>query len=201
MSATRARPERARRGALRSRLALAVGLVVVLVAALLLAIFVPSHGRDHASAAAVKRYEAAIIGPVKDWGSIEVLGMRPSVRDLFGGKDTLPASAVVIESRSWQAAFAHDRELIAAVRPPTGLGRCRGLMLRALDNYIEAARGFGHAAQRPLAERRPIVDAAIKNAETGDDLFDQASAVLQQARLDAGLGISTDFPHPSPSAR
>jgi len=201
MSATTARRVRGRRNALRSRIAMTAVLAAALVAALLLAIFLPSGGRDHPSAAEVKRYEAAILAPVKDWGSVEVLGMRPSVRDLLGGKGSLPANAVLAESRAWLTAFAHDRELIAAVRPPTGLGRCRGLMLRALDKYADAARTFGQAAQTPLAQRRPVIEAAIASATAGDDLFDQASAVLQQARLDAGLGISPDFPSPSPSTR
>jgi hypothetical protein len=174
-------------------------IVVVLVAALLLAIFVPSGGRDHASAAAVKRYQAAILGPVKDWGSIEILGMRPSIRDLVGGKNTLPPSAVTIESRAWLSAFAHDRALIAAVRPPVGLGRCRGLLLRSIDKYIESARAFGQAAATPRARRTPLIDAAIASAQAGDALFDQASAVLQRARLDAGLAVTPDFPNPQPS--
>ncbi|MBV9097089.1 MAG: hypothetical protein JO079_03435 [Frankiaceae bacterium] len=181
----------------RARLVASVGIVAVLVAALVLAIVLPAGGRSHASAAAVQRYENAILGPVKDWGSIEVLGMRPSIKDLFQqGKDVLPASAVITESRAWLSAFAHDRALIAAVRPPVGLGRCRALMLRALDKYVEAARGFGQAAAKPLSERRPIVETAVTAASDGDALFDQASAVLQRARRAAGLGVSTNFPNP-----
>jgi hypothetical protein len=199
MSATTARRVRARRPALRSRLTVTAILVVALVAGLVLAIVLPSGGRPHPSAAAVKRYEAAIIGPVKDWGSVEILGMRPSVRDLLGGKDTLPPAAVITESQAWLTAFAHDRELIAAVRPPTGLGPCRALLLRALDKYSEAARAFGAAAAIPLYRRRPAVEAAVGIATAGDALFDQASTVLQQARLDAGLELSPNFPKPSAS--
>lgn len=177
------------------------GIVAALVAALVLAIVLPSGGRSHPSAKAVQRYENAILAPVKDWGSVEILGMRPSVKDLVGGggPDTLPATAVITESRAWQAAFAHDRALIAAVRPPAGLGRCRGLFLRALDRYVEAAQGFGRAAAVPLAQRRPIVETAITAATEGDTLFDQASGVLQRARLAAGLDISPNFPNPQTS--
>jgi len=197
MSAPTAPRTRTRRPASRARLVAFAGIVVVLAAALVLAIVLPSGGRGHASAAAVQRYEKAILGPVKDWGSVEVLGMRPSVKDLLNpGNDTLPANAVATESKAWQAAFAHDRALIAAVRPPTGLGRCRALMLRALDKYVEAARGFGQAAATPLEQRRPIVVTAVTAASDGDTLFDQASAVLQRARLAAGLAASPNFPNP-----
>lgn len=183
----------------RPRLLVTAALVVVLVAALLLAVLVPSGGSSHPSAAAVQRYEARILAPVKDWGSVEVLGMRPSVSDLLGGKGALPAAAVVAESRAWVSAFAHDRALIAAVRPPKGLGRCRGLLLRALDKYSDAARAFGRAAATPLAQRRPLIEVAVSIATDGDTLFDQGAAVLQRARVAAGLGISPDFPSPQPS--
>jgi hypothetical protein len=199
MSAPTVRRPRARRSVRRARLIASAGIVVVLVVALVLAIELPSGGRSHPSAAAVQRYQNAIIKPVKDWGSVEILGMRPSVKDLLGGKDTLPPAAVITESQAWLAAFAHDRALIAAVHPPTGLGPCRGLLLRALDKYVDAARGFGRAASTPLAQRRPLIESAVTTASDGDKLFDQASAVLQHARLAAGLSVSPDFPNPQPS--
>ena len=172
---------------------LAAGLAVVLLAVLLVAVFVPSGGHKHASAAAVTRYENAILGPVKDWGSVEILGMRPSIPDLLGAKGALPASAVVAESKAWLSAFAHDRQLIAGVQPPIGLGPCRALLLQALDKYADAARAFGQAAQTPAAQRRSVIQVGIDAATAGDTLFNQASAILQQARLDAGLPISPNF--------
>jgi hypothetical protein len=199
MSPTQSRRPPARAASLRPRLVATAGIAVTLVVALLLAIFLPSGRRDHASATAIKRYEKAIIGPVKDWGSVEILGMRPSVPDLLGAKGALPPSAVITESQAWLSAFAHDRALIAAVHPPVGLGPCRGLMLRALDKYSEAARTFGRAAATPLARRRPVIEAGIASATAGDALFDRASAVLQRARHDAGLPPSTDFPNPASS--
>lgn len=185
----------------RARLITSVVIAVALVTALLLVIVVPSGGRPHPSAAAIKRYEKAILGPVRDWGSVEILGMRPTIHDLLGEKGALPAQAIVVESNAWLAKFAHDRALIAAVRPPAGLGRCRGGFLRALDKYSEAARTFGRAAATPLAQRRPLIDAGIDSATAGDQLFDQASAVLQRARLDAGLQLSPDFPTPTASTQ
>ena len=184
----------------RARVITSAVLAVVLGTALVLAIVVPSDGRPHPSAAAIKRYEKAILAPVKDWGSIEILGMRPTIPDLLGQKGALPPGAIITESNAWLAAFAHDRTLIAAVRPPAGLGRCRGLFLRALDKYSDAARTFGRAAATPLSQRRPVIEAGIASATAGDQLFDQASAVLQRARLAAGLQLSPDFPTPTPSS-
>jgi len=176
-------------------------IAVALITTLLLVIVLPSGGHSHPSAAAIKRYEKAILGPVKDWGSVEILGMRPSIRDLLGGKGALPPKAVIAESEAWLASFAHDRALISAAHPPAGLGRCRGLFLRALDMYSEAARTFGRAAATPLAQRHPLIDAGIASAKAGDQLFDQASAVLQRARLAAGLALSPDFPTPTASTQ
>jgi hypothetical protein len=146
------------------------------------------------SAQQLAAYEKAILPTVRDWGSIEVLGMRPAVADLRSGSG-VPASAVEVEARAWVSSLRLDRDKLRAVSPPPGLDEAARFFDEAMERYLEAATLFGRAAAAPAGEsRRKLIDDGTAAAAAGASTYNRASVVLQQAHRRLGQSPSPDFP-------
>lgn len=153
----------------------------------------PGAERPHPSAAAVQAWQAAIRQPVQHWGRIEVLGMQPAISDLRAGTG-VPAVTIAGEARAWQSGLRDVRARMDAAMPPGGLLSAARLFDQAVVLYLQAAETVEQAASGPQAARLQLIDRAVRTAMRGDCAYDSASVVLQQARLDAGLGTTADFP-------
>lgn len=153
-------------------------------------------GPSAAEVAALTAYEKAILPIVRDWGSVEMLGMRPAVADLQAGTG-VPAATVAVEAAAWRSALELDRVKLRAVKPPRSLREASGLFDAAIVRYLDAADLFRRAALSPASARGRLIAAGIAAAEAGDRVYDDASAVIQAARSRLGLTPSADFPdHP-----
>ncbi|MHB8450376.1 MAG: hypothetical protein ACYDAQ_08010 [Mycobacteriales bacterium] len=140
-------------------------------------------------------YESAITPAVRDWGSIEMLGMRPALGDLASGQGVPPA-AIVMESRAWVAALGHDRAMLRAAPDPGQLTVIAAGLDQAMVDYLRAATLFGQGAGHPAA-RSAFLQAGVSAAMAGDSAFDDSTYLLQTDRVRLGLAISPDFPdHP-----
>jgi hypothetical protein len=126
--------------------------------------------------------------------------MQPAIDDLRSGHG-VPAAGIQTEARAWQGALRADRLKLQAVPPPSGLGRCRSLFDQSIVKYLDAAATFGRAAATPAgATRTALIDAGVSTAKEGDQLYNEASALLQAAHRRLGQSPSPDFPDkPSPS--
>ena len=169
----------------------AASLVVLLVASLSGC----SSSKPQPTAAQLSAYEQAILPTVRDWGSVEVEGMQPAINDLRAGTG-VPAAAIVTEASAWQGALRLDRTKLQAVTPPRGLARCATLFDQAIVKYLAAAATFGPAASTPPgAARTVLIDAGVALAKEGDQLYNQASALIQAAHRRLGQSPTPDFPN------
>jgi hypothetical protein len=173
--------------------AMAAGVVAV-VAVVVAAVVLRAADDDGPSRAEVETYEEAILPLVREWGRIEVQGMRPAVADLQSGEG-VPAATVAGEARAWHAAFERLRSQLRAVAAPEGMEEVAHGFDRAMADYLEAAATFEQAASAADAEERSrLVDRGITVVQRGADRYDDASALLQEARRSVGLPPTDDFP-------
>jgi hypothetical protein len=169
-------------------------LVLALTGAGLAARTTSSASAERSSTAELLAYERALLPVAKDWGSIEVLGMRPAVADLQAGGALGRPDLVATQARAWRAALQVDRDKLRALRPPAAARSVGPLLDRAMALYLDAASSFLLAATGPAAERTGHVDRGIEQARRGARLYNEASAVLQAARRARGLPPTADFP-------
>lgn len=153
-----------------------------------------SLGGGGADAASVVAYEQRVLPVVKDWGSIEVLGMRPAVADLRAGTTMGAPDVVRAQARAWRAALLVDRDRLRAARPPASLRRMAKLLDESLALYLRAVDDFTAATTVSGAARLARIEAGIARAREGAEIYDEASAVLAAVRRDVGLPASTGFP-------
>jgi hypothetical protein len=142
-------------------------------------------------------YEARTIAIVKDWGSIEVLGMQPAIRDLRPGSG-VTAEAFDTEVQAWTSALTKDKEQYDAIPVPPRLGEFRSSVDSALDAYLGVARTLGRAAAASGTRRAALINEAVKAGAAGDAIFDRGVAALQRARRELGLPPNPDYPQSSP---
>jgi hypothetical protein len=168
----------------------------LLVGVLLGAALVGCSSSDpHPSAGQLSAYEQAILPTVRDWGSVEVEGIQPAINDLRSGTG-VPAVAIVTEASAWQGALRLDRTKLQAVHAPAGLTGCATLFDQAIVKYIAAAATFGRAASTPPgAARISLIDTGVATAKEGDQLYNQASAIIQAAHRRLGQSPTPDFPN------
>jgi len=157
-------------------------------------VFLGVRGDESAAPApSVQAWQAEIMPPVQHWGQIEILGMRPAISDLRAGTG-VPAITVAGEARAWQSGLRDVRSGMDAAHPPAGLLAAARLFDQALALYLQAAETIERAASGPVEARVALIDRAVSTAMQADCVYDSASAVLQQARIEAGLGTTADFP-------
>lgn len=182
--------------------ALALGVAALLLAYLVPAVAEQVRGREPVhvapatTAAELVAYEDALAPVVKDWGSIEILGMRPAIADLRAGTDLGRPELVAVQARAWRAALALDRRKLVELRAPGALRQTRDLLLDSMDRYLAATASFLAATAAQGVERERFIDAGIRHAKDGAQVYDRASALLQAARREVGLGPSQTFPDP-----
>lgn len=68
-------------------------------------------------------YEGAITPAVRDWGSAETLGMRPTLAAHASGQG-VPSVDVGRKSRAWAAALGHDRVVLRTGAGPRTTSGC-----------------------------------------------------------------------------
>jgi len=145
------------------------------------------------TAAEVEAYQASIAEPLRHWGKIEALGMRPAVADLRAGQG-VPPSWIAGEARAWRSGLAQVRaQLDAAVAPPP-LRRAADLLDQSVRMYLGAATLFEQAASVPRAEAPPLIRRGVDQAAQADCLFDTAAVQIQDARRAAGLDTDPGLP-------
>ena len=145
------------------------------------------------SAGEVDTYTSAMAEIASEWGSIEVLGMRPAVADLQRGEG-LPPITIVTQSEAWRSSFDGLGRDLEVMEVPDGLAATHDLFVAALVRYDDAAREFGSAAGRAARGETFEVAAGIRAAKEGAELFDRAAQSLQEARVRAGLAHHPAFP-------
>jgi hypothetical protein len=156
--------------------------------------FTGGGGGQADDAKAIEAYEAALLPLVKEWGQIEVQGMRPAIADLSTGEG-VPPETVAGEARAWRAGFEALRPKIAALDPPKSVQPAEALFDQSMQHYLDATVAFEQAADGPAEARRAGIDKGIAAAKEGARLYNEASLVLQRARRAAGLPTSPDFPN------
>lgn len=154
-----------------------------------------TSGRAADTSSAVVTYQAQVVPIVKDWGSVEVMGMRPAVADLRTGTDLGRPEIVAVQARAWRAALETDRAKLAALTPPAELRPMAALMDASMGLYLQAVQRFLDATAATGAQRGALLDQGIAAAREGADVYDRASAVLHQVRRAHGLPVTTEFPH------
>ena len=169
-------------------------LVVALGGAALAARVSNEAAAARGSTAELLAYEKALLPVAKDWGSIEVLGMRPAVADLQSGGALGGPELVATQARAWVVALAADRDKLRALSTPVPVRAAGPLFDRAMALYLDAASSFLAAATGAAAERPARIEQGIDRARRGALLYNDASAVLQAARRAHGLPPTADFP-------
>lgn len=179
------------------------GAFLLLSGAAALAVLLPggSSSDGNRSTQAVVAYQARVLPIVKDWGSVEVLGMRPAVSDLRAGTALARPEVVAAQARAWRASFNTDRARLAALTPPTELRSMASLMDDSLRLYLEAVDRFLDATKATGAQRRALIDQAISTVREGASVYDRASEVLHRVRKSHGLPLTQEFPHATAAGR
>jgi hypothetical protein len=144
----------------------------------------------------IDAFQAAIHAPVQHWGKVQVLGMRPAMGDLRRGTG-VPAATIAQEAQAWQSGLALVGRQLDAVSVPPYLSHAMALFKQALAQYTDVAVLVQQAAATDGPARISLLDQAVASGLRGDCIYDDASVEIQQARRDAGLGTTRDFPdHP-----
>jgi hypothetical protein len=171
---------------------LAVGVCVVVAA--IVAMLNRPAASPHADQ--INAFQAAIHEPIQHWGKVEILGMRPAMGDLRRGTG-VPPEAIGQEAQAWQAGLAQVGRQLDAATVPGYLSHAMTLFKQALAEYVHVAVSVQQAAATDGAARTGLLDQAAASALRGDCIYDDASVEIQQARHDAGLATTRDFPdHP-----
>jgi hypothetical protein len=163
-----------------------------------LGIALPGGDRDDAGARRrIESYQAELLPLVKEWGRIEVQGMRPAIADLMSGQG-VPPETVAGEARAWRAGFEGLRQKISALDPPEALEDAERLFDRSMQRYLDATIEFEQAAEGAGPARSAGIDRGIAAARDGARLYNEASLVLQRVRQKVGLPPTDEFPeHPA----
>lgn len=143
---------------------------------------------------AIRRYEDAIAEHARRGGRIVQLEVKPSLRELLDGSIAPPEFAE--RAGGWEAELERVRLGILAAAPPPLLAGIEGLWDRAMRTYVEAVRQFRAAALAEGTKRETLLDGGITIADRADDLYDEASRLLQRARRRLGLEPTANFPDP-----
>jgi hypothetical protein len=179
---------------IRSGRGVAALVVVVLAAAIALAALLGSGGdRGGLSRRQVLTYQEKLSPLAKEWGRIEVQGMRPAIADLRSGEG-VPAEMIAGEASAWEAGLKGLRVKIQNIQAPGSLARASVLFDQAIVRYIAAAVTFERAAQATGDERIKGIEDGVNVAIDGARIYNEASLTLQAARRKVGLGPTTDFP-------
>lgn len=139
-------------------------------------------------------YEETIFPHAQRGGQLVQQEIKPSVNGFDRG--SLPPKRLIEFAQNWDRIMREVRADFSAATPPSFLGDVEQRWTRAFDGYLDAIRLFASAARATGAERESLYQRAIGAAERADDLYDQASAVLQGWRRRLGLPPTSRFPDP-----
>jgi hypothetical protein len=155
------------------------GLGLLLVAAVAaLATAAPPAASSSSTRDALAAYQERVVPVVKDWGSIEVLGMRPAIADLRAGDELGAPAVVAAEARAWRAGLSKDRAALASARPPAELADAARLLDRAMAGYLRATDLFLAATGAVGSSRARLVEEGIRTVSAGARTYDEASRRL-----------------------
>lgn len=164
-----------------------------------------SHSADRTVdfRAAQLTYERAVVPLITDGGKTVELGIKVGISDLDDtrpsddGHHALAPAVVAAQATSWAADLHALAARLRAIAPPPPLIDAHAGFVAALDEYGRAAELVRDAASADAAARGALLDEARAAGRHADERFDAASALLQTARGQLGLGTSPDFPDPA----
>jgi hypothetical protein len=169
-------------------------LVLVVLLGVLLAVGAFSHGDGKLTRHQLLSYERQLTPIVKDGGGTVQEGLKPAITDLTQSHIVPPAS-IANEADRWAASLRQDRAKLAAVHPvPATLRAMHQKFLDALNGYAAAADALAAAGRAPAAGRSAALSRVYRAGQSADTVYDEASAALQQARKQLGLGADPDYP-------
>lgn len=154
---------------------------------------VGAASRSHDRARLVA-YEEAIADHARRGGRVTEQEAKPSLRAFADGE--LDGETFAERAEAWARVMGQVKADFLAATPPGFLEEIEARWARALDTYIEAFGLFARAGRAGGAERERLLDEGIATADRADDLFDEASALLQAARRRLGLDPTPNFPDP-----
>lgn len=175
-------------------IAAALGLAGVLGAAGMYLIGTNERGNDREAYLA---YERTLLVPLREGGRIVQEQMKPSLREARAGE--IKGTDLAQRAAGWRLAFERLREQVARLAPPSFLGDVEQRFLVAVDGYrsvAEAAAAAGAATDPAVRDR--LIGEAETAGERADDLFDDASAIMQAHRARLGLGTTPSLPTKAP---
>jgi hypothetical protein len=166
------------------------------VAAGLLAFLGGGGSANKADRKKLLAYEAKLVPLVKNWGKIEIDGMRPAIADLASGpgNTSVPPEAIAGEARAWQEGLTQIRADMTKLTPPASLKRAAELFDQSIVKYLAAAKSFEQAASSTGEAQKKGIEAGSRQAGDGATIYNDASLLLQRARHKVGLPTSPDFP-------
>jgi hypothetical protein len=169
-------------------------LVLVVLLGVLLAVGALNRGDDKLTRHQLLSYEHRLTPIVKDGGEIVQEGLKAAITDLVQSHVTPPAS-IANEADRWAASLRQDRAKLAAVHPvPASLRAMHRKFLDALNGYAAAADALAVAGRAAAPGRSAALDRVHQAGQRADTVYDEASATLQQARKQLGLGVDPDYP-------
>lgn len=150
---------------------------------------------------ALLAYETAFLAHARDVGAVieggtaETRGMKGAIGAIE--RSELAGRELRREAEAWEAMIGTSADRLARVAVPDRLKPAHRLVLEAYATYRELARTLGEAAgdDDPTAIDATL-DRAVALGTRGDEQFDAATAVIQDARRELGLGPSPDLPDP-----
>lgn len=190
---------RARRGARALRTGKAhpasyAALVVLAGAIGATAVFLVGSANRAADRRALLAYEEAISEPATRGGSIVEQEIKRAVNQFNRGE--LPAADLKRFAPNWAGLMRQVRDDFVAVKPPSFLGDIDRKWARAFNGYLEAIELFRAAADVSGPARKRAMTRAFDTADGADDLYDEASRVIQTWRRRFGLQPTSRFPDP-----
>lgn len=133
-------------------------------------------------------------------GVIEIgTGDTPSMKGAIGAveRGELHGAELRRASRAWVERLSGLEGEVRGLDVPEALAPSQAGFLSAIESYVLLARTLGAAAgDDDPAAIDATLDRAVALGTQGDEQFDAAAAVIQDARRELGLGPSPDLPDP-----
>jgi hypothetical protein len=155
----------------------------------------PRGSSPSSTRAALAAYQERVVPVVKDWGSIEVLGMRPAIADLRAGDELGAPEVVAAEARAWRAGLAKDRLALASAAAPHELDDVVRLLDQAMAGYVKATDLFLSSTEVAGSDRARLVEQGISAVTSGARTYDEASRRLYDVLRAHGVRPSPVWGH------
>lgn len=129
--------------------------------------------------AAVTAYRQAIEPATRDMGAAIVFGIRPDITDLRSGRISAAVFRNDMVARARQ--FAAASQTFDRAPVPAGLEKADRLFGAAIDRYQFAVFALFQAGGVEGEAREALLRLGASLGDDGDDLYDQADALVQSA--------------------